>query len=281
MARRDPTGKEWLEAERIAARTLRKRYPALGDRADELAKRAVEDAAGAWKGEAKFSTLATTIAMRKAAKLAAKELKAKAPPKPRPRRELRPGEAKALAPVLKDFFEHEGMMVEALLWQGGLGRYLAAQIQWFLPHLYESHHVPERFRPSLRVDAALVSRVDAYVSEVKKLTPEGWIESDETLFVRPKVAGRPPPDPYLEGKHGPELQRIFREQARRNAGYRFHEKRELVADAVVRFALECAGLSRTLQNKIMSPVRAAKAKAKKRQWDAAVRAVEEARKKGS
>lgn len=282
MEKRRAGAVEWREAERVATGTLLKRYPALGDRAGDLARVAVEEAVRVWKGTAKLSTLATKIALRKAAKLAAKEIRAKSPPKPQPRRVLKLGEAAALAPVLKDFFEHHRLMLTNLLWdEEGPGEYMATSMRTLLPHLYEEHHVPERLRPRLTVDASVPERINTYVEKVKKLTPEGWIESADTLFTRPKIAGRPPPEPYLAGEHGPELQRIFREQAERNAGSRFHEKREAVSDAVIRFALECAGLSRTLQNRIMAPLRSVEAKENRRRSRAALEAVAEARRKGS
>lgn len=252
-----PTGEEWKDAEAKAATRVGARYRGLpAERAEEIAREAVEESAQVWRREAKLSTLATTIALRKAAKLARREIRAKAPPKPRPRREPKPRETAALGPMLERFLAHERRMLTPAIWRLGPGERLVTAIRG-IPALYELHAVPPSMRLALEIrdQVAFVTDVNAYARKVRRLGEHGWVRSAETLDARIRVAGKPRRDPFLEGDHGPELQATFLVARRTNSALAFKAKANDAANAVIRYALHLAGIPRTLLNALLAAKR--------------------------
>lgn len=268
----EPSAAEIQDARRVILRTLMLDNSHLArESAQDVSQDAIADALAAvakptWRGDASFATLALTIARRKAAKLARKEIRQKAgltDKKPRPRRDLKRSEDAKLGPVFVDFFAHHRMMMRNRRWaDSGPGAYLALSIERHLPQFYERHDVPASLRMKLVATGDFVIKVDARMRALLMLTPAGWIQSRDTLDIRPKIPGRPPPDPYLDGSHGPELQSLARDQRDASVGLLFRKKRESVDDAVIRYALELAGLSRSLLNKILARTRSAETKAR-------------------
>jgi hypothetical protein len=256
--RKAVSGAEWNDAVRQVARTLRKLH--VND-ADERAQDAVVKAVATWRGDngATLATLATTIALNKRTDDARKEIRAK---QPRVSKAVgRPGEEKALAPALERFFAHWRTMLDApTMWKrnGGPGGSLQRAIDEFLPALYEITKVPKTLRPILCTGStedereAFRDAVNAYARRVRGLTERGWVQSAETLDMRPPgIAGKPPRDPYAAGDHGAELQEIFVAARRGLAPMIFGKKRRAVVDAVIRFALTKSGLSGARLNAIL------------------------------
>lgn len=260
-APRKPTAKEWSDAIRIASGKLRSKQPTLFERASEIAKDAAQVAAGRWRGEAAFSTLTTTIAMRKAAKLAKLEIRQKQPRKAPIRRRPDRGEASALAPVFRDFLAH----AETLLHDAPFGARrteIGATIRLLLGHyflfLLDHYKVRPAVRPRFRFAPDFDARVDAFA---RKVFGAEWVESDATIQAPlPGITGKPPHDPYrppaeLDGDA--ELPAFLSDLRNRHAGLIFEEKRERAIQAVIRFALSAAGYGGSVLNAVLGPVRVA------------------------
>lgn len=254
---RKPTEAEWLEAERAVALTLRSRFPGLGDRADEVARDALMEAYPTWRRESSLVTFATTIAMRRAAKLADREVRAKAPPRARARTDAKRGEVVALAPVFRDFFQQMRLLFgDAMV--GGcdprLGEDLRMQLGSYMAFLLSHYEVPASLRPTFVFAADFDAKVNAYAEKVFSHGGRGWLESEELLDVPLQgVTGKPRRDPYRSDD--PDLAPVLAEQKNRHTGLRFAEKREQAVEAVVRYAIGQAGFSRTLLNEVLGRLR--------------------------
>lgn len=286
---------DWGAALKDVTARIRKKWPSLRGRAEDIASEAVARALRYLQAHALTDTvggLTWSIAAKIVAKDAAKDQRAKLPPRVGTRQKPTPAEQKALAPVFRDFFQGAGMLIHDMVWRDlslrdGPGSILLSELQPYLNHLYDTHKVPAAYRlkrPARWLNGGgagaieFIESVNAFARDLRKLDGDGWVESEATLHARLHLPGKPRRDPYLAGDHGPELQKVFMDQYSRHAGLHFEEKRRDATNAIIRHALSEAGMSKTLLNGILGRLRAAEHREEKAERRAALRSLAAARK---
>jgi len=279
-----PKTDKWAKAERMILAELRRSYKRLAPDHEDIADNALCEASRTWRGDAQFSTLAITIAIRDAKRRGRHLVKGSPlPVGPRPpkltRTDLSPGMVARLGPVFEDFFRDETMIIGALMFEHA-GEKLAAHLRraiWgdgygLLPHLFKKYDVKPPF--SFALDEGFDARVTSFARKVLALDGEHWVESQETLDVPlPGVPGR-----RRTERHRPASRRVSRarraaleRQHRRLARFIFSQKREDAARAIIRFALSEAGFGGTLVNQALAQRRERERRETNRRKEEAIR----------
>ena len=295
-----PGTQEWDDAERVCVGYMRSHFP-LHASAEDAVQDALTDASRTYEGrnEATFATLAVRILIRAVSRAngtAGAELAdsdgahgADSDFVPEPEEEVAPsararGRIAALGRVFGELFQHEGMMVEVLMFRdrAGLASYLRSVLGdgGFLDQALRGANllpIPASFAPNF--DARLVAYSDELLGLKEVELPGGakarhWVESVETMDIPLRVVGRRRAEPPRRLRRGrdPRIDAAFAKMRMRHAGLAFASLRREAALSILRYAMKQAGINGTLVHRALSGGRAARSRELQRERTDLIRA---------
>jgi hypothetical protein len=276
-----PTSAEEEKARRHAISEVRRRVPTVAVDAEDIVADAMVTALRVFRGDAELATLVVKIAVRAARKQSIRATNRAAAV---PRSLDAPLNHPAYGKVFTDFYRHTRGLVAAHIFpsthRAKLPSVLLTQLRSYLPHLCRGEGAPELPRLSEDFDSdGFGVKVLRHVAKICSLGGEGWVESLDTLRVRPPTVGRSRRDPYATKSK--RLSVELEKMRQRNPAAIFRGKRQDVVDAVISHALKLVGIPGTFVKKTLRALERAAQRSEERDRRALVAIVRASRAKKS